>query len=279
MIQINKESVFLNGKKIGGHNPFFLIAGPCVMESYELLKQTAKELKKIADEKNIFLIYKSSYDKANRSSINSFRGPGISEGLKMLRDIKKEFNLPIITDVHSPEEIQKAAEVVDMLQIPAFLSRQTDLVIEAARSNLWVSIKKGQFIAPPDALKIVEKFHKSGSEKIIICERGYTFGYNNLIVDMRGLEFLRKENVHVVMDITHSTQLPGGGDVSGGEREMALPIARAAAAVGIDGIFLETHPNPPEAKSDATNQQYLKDIPKILDYIKKIDSIVKDIYA
>ncbi|MDH5720824.1 MAG: 3-deoxy-8-phosphooctulonate synthase [Spirochaetia bacterium] len=276
MVKLNKESDFIRETKIGGKNPVFLIAGPCVIESFELLTETASFLKKTAKEKNIFLIFKSSYDKANRSSIQSFRGFGIDEGLRMLADIKKEFDLPILTDVHLPEHVEKAAKVADILQIPAFLSRQTDLILEAAKTNLWVNIKKGQFMAPSDALKVVEKFHKTGSEKISICERGYTFGYNNLVVDMRGIDFLRSQNVHVVMDITHSTQLPGGGEVSGGEREMAQPLARAAAAVGVDGFFLEAHPNPPDAKSDATNQMYLKDVPETIDYIKAIDMLVKN---
>ena len=274
MIPLTPEVDFIQDKKIGGCNPFFLIAGPCVIESYELLKETATYLKKICEEKDIFLIFKSSYDKANRSSSDSYRGPGFKEGLKILKEIREEFNLPILTDIHQPQEAGLAAEVVDYLQIPAFLSRQTDLITEAAKTNKWVNIKKGQFIAPQDALHIVEKFHKVGSNKLTLCERGYTFGYNNLVVDMRGIELLRRENVHIIMDATHSTQLPGG-KTSGGQREMAYPLARAACAVGVDGFFMEVHPDPPKAKSDANNQLYLHSLPTFLDQLKAIDKVVK----
>lgn len=274
-IPITPERDFIKGK-MGGQLPFFLIAGPCVIESRELLHTVAPKVKALGEKYNITIIFKSSYDKANRSNINSFRGPGLKEGLKLLKEIKDTFDIPILTDVHLPQDVGPVAEVVDYLQIPAFLSRQSDLLAEAARTGRWTNVKKGQFMAPLDALQIVDKFAQVGSDKVTICERGYTFGYNNLVVDMRGIEQLRSHGVHVVLDATHATQLPGGGAVSGGWREMAFPLARAAAAVGVDGFFFEVHPNPPEAKSDATNQLYLDKLDKILDTLTSIDRLIKD---
>lgn len=273
-IPLTPEKEFFRGR-IGGHLPFFLIAGPCVIENRELLQTVAPKVKELGEKYDITVIFKSSYDKANRSNINSFRGPGLKEGLAMLREIKEQFNMPVLTDVHWPDEVGPTAEVVDYLQIPAFLSRQTDLLVEAARTGRWTNVKKGQFMAPMDALQIVDKFAQAGSDKVTICERGYTFGYNNLVVDMRGIEQLRREGVHVVLDATHATQLPGGGTVSGGQREMAFPLARAAAAVGIDGFFFEVHPNPPQAKSDATNQLYLDQLDGILRTLTQIDRLIK----
>ena len=275
MIPIVKERNFLSQKKIGGTHPFFLIAGPCVIESFDLLDIVAARLKSISEKLGFLLIFKSSFDKANRSSIDSFRGPGIDEGLNILAKIKKKYGIPLLTDIHLPEEIEKVAEVVDILQIPAFLCRQTDLILEASKTGRWLNIKKGQFIAPQDALRIVEKVHASGSNKVLICERGYSFGYNNLVVDMRGIEFLRKNGVPVVIDATHSTQLPGGGKESGGEREMAYPLARAAVSVGVEGVFMETHPNPPKAKSDASNQLYLNSLEALLSHLIKLDALTK----
>ncbi len=274
-IPLTPEKEFLRGR-IGGRLPFFLIAGPCVIENRELLQTVAAKVKELGEKYNITVIFKSSYDKANRSNIHSFRGPGLKEGLAMLREIKEQFQIPVLTDVHWPNEVEPAAEVVDYLQIPAFLSRQTDLLVEAARTGRWTNVKKGQFMAPLDALQIVDKFAQVGSDKVTICERGYTFGYNNLIVDMRGIEQLRREGVHVVLDATHATQLPGGGTVSGGQREMAFPLARAAAAVGVDGFFFEVHPNPPQAKSDATNQLYLDHLDGILRTLTQIDRLIKE---
>ena len=271
----NPEVEFIQNSKIGSNNPFFLIAGPCVIESESLLEKVAIELKKIEQELGILVIFKSSFDKANRSSHDSFRGPGLKEGLTALKKIKEKYKLPILTDIHLPSEVEAVAEVVDMMQIPAFLCRQTDLITEAAKSKKWVNIKKGQFIAPTDTIQIVEKFRSAGSEKITICERGYTFGYNNLVVDMRGLEQMRNEGIHVVMDATHSTQLPGGGKTTRGQREMAMPLARAAAAVGVDGFFAEVHPNPPGAKSDATNQLYLEGFYEFISNLLQIDQLVK----
>ncbi|AFM14609.1 3-deoxy-8-phosphooctulonate synthase [Turneriella parva] len=271
----NAEREFLAGSKIGGTNPPFFIAGPCVIESAGLLQTVAKEVRRVADAHQVTILFKSSFDKANRSSIDSFRGPGIREGLQMLKEAAAVHNLPTLTDIHSPEEAEIAAEYVDMLQIPAFLCRQTDLVVAAARTGKWTNIKKGQFVAPEDALQIADKFRKSGSDKVTLCERGYTFGYNNLVVDMRAFEIMRSAGLHVVFDATHSTQLPGGGKTSGGDRRMAFPLMRAAVAVGLDGIFAEIHPNPPEAKSDATNQLYLKDFENFVQTALKIDRLVK----
>lgn len=276
MVTLTAEREFIAGAKIGGKNKPFFIAGPCVIESEELLRTVAREIRKIADEQQILIILKSSFDKANRSSVDSFRGPGIHEGLAVLRKVADEFALPCLTDIHNPQEAEVAAEYVDMLQVPAFLCRQTDLITAAARTGKWTNIKKGQFVAPEDARQIAEKYQKSGSGKFTLCERGYTFGYNNLVVDMRSLEIMRSAGLHVVFDATHSTQLPGGGKVSGGDRRMAFPLARAATAVGLDGIFAEIHPNPPEAKSDATNQLYLADFARFVDTVLKIDRLVKE---
>ncbi len=275
MVAKTPERDFLAGHKIGGSNKPFFIAGPCVIESEELLRTVAKEIRRVADEQQVLIFFKSSFDKANRSSIDSFRGPGIREGLSLLKKVADEYKLPCLTDIHNPHDAEVAAEYVDMLQIPAFLCRQTDLVIAAAKTGKWTNIKKGQFVAPEDALQIADKYRKSGSDKVTLCERGYTFGYNNLVVDMRSFEIMRSAGLHVVFDATHSTQLPGGGKVSGGDRRMAFPLSRAAAATGLDGIFAEIHPNPPEAKSDATNQLYLADFARFVDNILKIDRLVK----
>lgn len=275
MIPSVNEFDFLENKKGGGQNPFFLIAGPCVIENDQLLEEVAQELKKLKEKLDLCILFKSSYDKANRSNIQSFRGPGIKQGLQSLQKIKDQFGLPVLTDIHSPEEAELAAEVCDMLQIPAFLSRQTDLLVTAAKTGRWLNIKKGQFMAPLDALQVVDKCRQAGNAKVTICERGYTFGYNNLVVDMRGIEQLRKEGIPVVLDATHATQLPGGGVQSGGQREMAFPLARAAAAVGIEGFFMETHPNPPKAKSDSTNQVFLKDFLNYIPQLLAIDELVK----
>lgn len=276
MVAANKEVSFLADHKIGGKNPPFFIAGPCVIENENLLQTVAKEVRRLSDKYNVLILFKSSFDKANRSSIDSFRGPGIREGLGLLKKVAAEFKLPTLTDIHNAEEAEIAAEYVDMLQIPAFLCRQTAIVVAAAKTGKWTNIKKGQFVAPEDALNIADKYRKSGSEKVTICERGYTFGYNNLVVDMRAFEIMRREGLHVVFDATHSTQLPGGGKTSGGDRRMAFPLMRAAAAVGLDGIFAEVHPNPPEAKSDATNQLYLADFESFLKTAIKIDRLVKE---
>ncbi|MBV6493692.1 MAG: 2-dehydro-3-deoxyphosphooctonate aldolase [Turneriella sp.] len=275
MIQKNSEVTFLKETKIGGDNQPFFIAGPCVIENENLLEAVAQEIRRLSDKYSVLILFKSSFDKANRSSIDSFRGPGIHEGLTLLKNAAAKYNLPTLTDIHSPNEAEVAARYVDMLQIPAFLCRQTDLLTAAAQTGKWTNIKKGQFVAPEDSLQIADKFRKSGSNRVTLCERGYTFGYNNLVVDMRSFEIMRREGLHVVFDATHSTQLPGGGKTSGGDRKMAFPLMRAACAVGLDGIFSEVHPNPPEAKSDATNQLYLKDYEEFLSTALKIDRLVK----
>ncbi|MCX7632369.1 MAG: 3-deoxy-8-phosphooctulonate synthase [Turneriella sp.] len=276
MVAASPEREFLRGFSIGGRNRPFFIAGPCVIESEELLRTVAAEVRRLANSTGALFVLKSSYDKANRTSFSSYRGPGLREGLAILRRVANEFALPCLTDIHHPEEAEIAAEYVDMLQIPAFLCRQTDLIVAAARTGKWTNIKKGQFVAPADAVRIAEKFQKAGSDRCLLCERGYTFGYNNLVVDMRAFEILRSSGLNVVFDATHSTQLPGGGEVSGGDRRMAFPLARAAAAAGVDGIFAEIHPNPPEAKSDATNQLYLSDFARFVENILKIDRVVKE---
>ncbi len=241
------------GVKFGGGAPLFLIAGPCVIESATHPAFMAKEIAAIAKGLGIPYIFKASYDKANRSSVGNFRGPGIEEGLEILHGVKQEFGLPILTDVHGLEDIHAAAEVVDVLQIPAFLSRQTDILVEAAQTGRVVNIKKGQFLAPWDMKNAVGKAASSGNRKICITERGASFGYNNLVSDFRGLPMMRKF-APVIFDATHSAQLPGGqGSCSGGDREMAEVLARCAVAAGVDGIFLEVHDNPDQAMCDGPN--------------------------
>ena len=260
---------------IGSGKPLALIAGPCVIESEELVFSTAKAIKLIARELNIPYIFKSSYKKANRTNINSFTGIGDDEALQILANVKKEFGIPVLTDVHSIEEITKAAEIVDILQIPAFLSRQTDLLIAAGKTGKIVNVKKGQFLAPDDMKHVAEKIASSGNNNIMLTERGSTFGYHNLVVDMRALIIMKEFGYPVVMDATHSVQLPGKGNISGGEPKFIKPLAKAAAAVGIDALFLEVHPNPKEALSDSESQLPLNDLKDLLIDIKAIDKIVK----
>ena len=260
---------------IGSGKPLALIAGPCVIESKELVFNTAKAIKLIAGELNIPFIFKSSYKKANRTNLNSFTGIGDDQALQILANVKKEFGIPVLTDVHSIEEITKAAEIVDILQIPAFLSRQTDLLIAAGKTGKIVNVKKGQFLAPDDMKHVAEKIASSGNNNIMLTERGSTFGYHNLVVDMRALIIMKEFGYPVVMDATHSVQLPGKGNISGGEPKFIKPLAKAAAAVGIDALFLEVHPNPKEALSDSESQLPLNDLKDLLIDIKAIDKIVK----
>ena len=267
--------VEVNNIKIGDANPFVLIAGPCVVENRKLIFETAEKIKKICDELSIPFIFKSSYKKANRTSINSFSGIGDDEALKILNDLKDEFALSILTDVHTNEEIRKASEVADILQIPAFLSRQTDLLVEAGKSGKVINIKKGQFLAPDDMKYAAGKVASTGNEKILLTERGTTFGYHNLVVDMRSLIIMSEFGYPVVMDATHSVQLPSKGNISGGEPKFIKPLARAAAAVGIDALFLEVHPDPPNALSDAASQLPLNELKELLIDVKSIDMIVK----
>jgi 2-dehydro-3-deoxyphosphooctonate aldolase (KDO 8-P synthase) len=261
---------------MGGGLPLVLIAGPCVIEDEDTTIEVARILKGLTEELKIPLIFKASYDKANRTSLNSFRGPGIEEGLKILQKVKEEFGIPVLSDVHRFEEIGEASSVLDVVQVPAFLCRQTDFIMEVARHASIVNIKKGQFLAPWDVSHILNKVTSAGNENVMITERGFSFGYNNLVADMRSLPMLRKTGYPVVFDATHSVQLPGGqGSESSGEREMALYLARAAAAVGIDGLFLEVHPDPDCARCDGPNSLDLNLVSELLVTIKEIDHIVK----
>lgn len=267
----------LCGFPVGDQAPLFLIAGPCVIESAELALEVAAEMKGITAELGIPYIFKASYDKANRSSQNSFRGLGLEEGLKILSEIREKLHVPVLTDVHSIDEIEPVSEVVDVLQTPAFLCRQTDFIKAVARSGRPVNIKKGQFLAPLDMKNVVEKARQaSGEENILVCERGASFGYNNLVSDMRSLVTLRLTGCPVVFDATHSVQLPGGqGDKSGGQREFVPALARAAVATGIDGLFMETHPRPDQALSDGPNAWPLERMKDLLKMLIGLDKIVK----
>ncbi|MEM9399023.1 MAG: 3-deoxy-8-phosphooctulonate synthase [Verrucomicrobiota bacterium] len=248
-----------------------LISGPCVLEDKTSALRIAKRLKKIADDLGFDLIFKASYDKANRTSVSSYRGPGLQEGLAILSEIKEKVEIPVLSDVHSVEEIAPAANVLDILQIPAFLCRQTDLILAAGRSGCAVNVKKGQFLSPNDINPIAKKLRKAGCKKYWITERGSTFGYNNLVVDMRGLVWMREQGHSVIFDATHSVQRPGGlGQATGGDGYLAPALARAAVATGVDGLFIETHPNPAESPSDGANMIPLAELPKVLRKIKAI---------
>jgi len=262
--------------EVGLEKPFFLIAGPCVVESIELARETAGQLQEITKQLQIPFIYKSSFDKANRSSVNSFRGLGIEKGLQILSQVKEEFNLPVLTDVHEDTPMQEVADVVDVFQTPAFLCRQTNFIQRVASCNIPVNIKKGQFLSPAEMKHVVNKAKEQGNENIMVCERGASFGYNNLVSDMRSLVIMRDTGCPVVFDATHSVQLPGGNDgSSGGQREFVPVLARAAIASGISGLFMETHPNPEAAKSDGPNSWPLAKIKVLLEQLKKIDHVVK----
>lgn len=256
--------------------PFFLIAGPCVIESEALVLDVAGQLKEITDALNIHFIFKSSFDKANRSSHESFRGPGIEKGLQILEKIKKQIGVPVLTDVHEDTPLQEVASVVDVLQTPAFLCRQTNFIQNVMRCGLPVNIKKGQFLAPWDMKQVVAKAKATGNDKVMVCERGVSFGYNNLVSDMRSLAIMRETNCPIVFDATHSVQLPGGqGTTSGGQREFVPVLARAAMAVGIAGLFMETHPDPDRALSDGPNNWPLSQMKELLVMLKRIDEVVK----
>ena len=262
--------------EVGLDQPFFLIAGPCAIESIELARETAGALQEITQQLQIPFIYKSSFDKANRSSIDSFRGLGIDKGLQILSQVKKEFNLPVLTDVHEDTPMQEVADVVDVFQTPAFLCRQTNFIQRVASCNLPVNIKKGQFLSPGEMKHVVTKAKAQGNENIMVCERGASFGYNNLVSDMRSLAIMRETGCPVVFDATHSVQLPGGNDgSSGGQREFVPVLARAAIASGVSGLFVETHPNPEVAKSDGPNSWPLNRIKILLEQLKEIDQVVK----
>jgi 2-dehydro-3-deoxyphosphooctonate aldolase (KDO 8-P synthase) len=272
----------LCGFEIGLHRPFFLIAGPCVVESEQLQMDTAGALKEITSALGIPFIFKSSYDKANRSSGTSFRGPGMERGLEILAKVKNDLRLPILTDVHTEADIAQVAQVVDVLQTPAFLCRQTDFIRAVAQSGRPVNIKKGQFLAPGDMKNVIDKARAAAKEKglpednFMACERGASFGYNNLVSDMRSLAIMRETGAPVVFDATHSVQLPGGqGTMSGGQREMVPVLARAAIAVGVAGVFMETHPDPAKALSDGPNAVPLKHMKALLETLLALDAVIK----
>ncbi|MFA7288743.1 MAG: 3-deoxy-8-phosphooctulonate synthase [Melioribacteraceae bacterium] len=266
----------INDIKIGGGNPFVLIAGPCVIESEELIFNTASKIKEITTRLGIPFIFKSSYKKANRTSVTSFTGLGDREALEILASAKKKFGIPIVTDIHTEPEAEMAAEYVDILQIPAFLCRQTELLVAAGGTGKIVNIKKGQFLAPEDMVHAVDKVLSTGNEKIILTERGTTFGYHNLVVDMRSLVIMREFGYPVVMDATHAVQQPSVGAISGGQPRFIKTYARAAASVGIDALFLEVHPDPKKALSDAESQLKLDQLEDLLITVKKIDDMVKN---
>jgi len=270
------REIVVGNLRLGGGNPLFLIAGPCVIESESHAMMMAERVAKTAADAGIPYIFKASYDKANRSSISSFRGPGLREGLRILAKIKKELQVPILTDIHEAAQAEAAAEVADVLQIPAFLARQTDLLLAAAKTGRVINIKKGQFLSPWDMGNVVEKVASSGNHNVILTERGASFGYNNLVVDMRTFPILKRFGYPVVYDVTHSVQLPGGqGNASGGQPEFIEPLARAGVAAGVDGIFLETHDNPQAALSDGANALPLWQLSQLLSRLKELSAMVR----
>lgn len=271
------KTVTVQSVKIGGGNPLTLFAGPCVVENRDMILSTAEKVKAISEKIGIPVIFKSSYKKANRTSMTGFVTIGIDEALKILDEVKQTFGMPIITDIHTAEEVSAAAQVADILQIPAFLCRQTDLLLAAGKSGRAVNIKKGQFLAPDDMKYPVDKVASTGNTDILVCERGTTFGYHNLIVDMRGLVMMKKLGYPVVLDATHSVQLPSGENgKSGGQPEFIFPLSRAGAAVGIDALFVETHPDPSKAFSDAASQLPLTQLEDLLKQVTAIDKTVKE---
>ncbi len=266
--------------KIGAGNPLVLIAGPCVVENRDMIFYTAEKIKLLCEKYHTPVIFKSSYKKANRTSMSGFVSIGMDEALKILDDVKKAFDLPILTDIHTAEEVKSAAQVADVLQIPAFLCRQTDILIAAGKTGKAVNIKKGQFLAPDDMKHPIEKVASTKNENILVTERGTTFGYHNLVVDMRGLVMMKKFGYPVVLDATHSVQLPSGENgKSGGQPEFIFPLSRAGVAVGIDALFVETHPEPAKALSDAASQLPLSQLESLLKQVVAIDKIMKDVTA
>lgn len=261
---------------VGDEAPLFFIAGPCVIETETLILDTASELKKIGDELGVPVIFKSSFDKANRSSIDSYRGPGIEEGLRILQRVKDELGMPVLTDVHEDTPLNEVASVVDVLQTPAFLSRQTNFIVNVCSQGVPVNIKKGQFLAPLDMLQVANKAKSTGNQQVMVCERGASFGYNNLVSDMRSLSLMRQTGCPVVYDATHSVQMPGGlGNASGGQREMVPVLARAAVAAGVSGVFMECHPDPAKAMSDGPNSWPLSKVKALMQQLMDIDTVVK----
>ena len=261
--------------RVGDGQPLLILSGPCVIEGENLCLEIAKALMANCNDSKANYVFKGSFDKANRTSVDAFRGLGLVEGLKILKAVKEKYSVPIITDIHEIHQVEPVAEVADILQIPAFLCRQTDLLLAAGQSGRVVNIKKGQFMAPQDMEHAIEKILSTGNSRILITERGFSFGYNNLVVDMRSLVILRAFGFPVIFDATHSVQLPGGqGKASGGQREFIVPLSRAAVAVGIDGLFLETHPNPSLAKSDGANSVPLQEIGQVISKSVKIHGLV-----
>lgn len=270
------REIALGSLRLGGGNPLFLIAGPCVIESEAHALKMAERVTKITGDAGIPYIFKASYDKANRSSLKAFRGPGLKEGLRILGKIKKELKLPILTDIHDVSQVEAAAEVCDVLQIPAFLARQTDLLIGAGKTGRIINIKKGQFLSPWDMGNVAEKVASTGNAKILLTERGTSFGYQNLVVDMRSFPVMQRTGYPVVFDVTHSVQLPGGqGYASGGQPQFIEPLARAGVAAGVDGIFLETHDNPAAALSDGPNALPLAQLSALLMRLKGLSAVVR----
>lgn len=273
---IKTKEISLGKIKIGGVNPLILIAGPCVIESEGLTFEIAKTIKKITQELDIPFIFKSSFDKGNRTSLSSFRGPGIDKGLKILARIKQQLNIPIISDVHCRTHLKKAAKVLDVIQIPAFLSRQTDLIVGAAKTKRMINVKKGQFLAPQDMKNVIKKIESCGNKKIMITERGASFGYNNLVSDLRSLSIIQKLGYPVIYDATHSVQSPGGrGTSSGGNREFVTGLSRAAVAFGCNGLFLEVHKNPNRALCDGPNSINFSTLKRLLAQVKYIENITR----
>jgi 2-dehydro-3-deoxyphosphooctonate aldolase (KDO 8-P synthase) len=270
------REIALGSLRLGAGNPLFLIAGPCVIESEVHARVMAEKVAKIAADADVPYIFKASYDKANRSSLKAFRGPGLKEGLRILKEIKKELKIPVLTDIHDVSQVKPAAEVCDVLQIPAFLARQTDLLIAAGETGRIINIKKGQFLSPWDMDNVAEKVESTGNKKIILTERGTSFGYQNLVVDMRSFPVMQRTGYPVVFDVTHSVQLPGAqGVASGGQPQFIEPLARAAVAAGVDGIFLETHDNPAAARSDGPNALPLAHLKALLLKLKGLNSVVR----
>jgi 2-dehydro-3-deoxyphosphooctonate aldolase (KDO 8-P synthase) len=270
------REIHIANTKLGGENPLFIIAGPCVIESEDIVFSTAKRLKEISRAIGLPILFKSSYDKANRTSLSSFRGPGLEKGLEILSHVKSKFDIPVISDIHSIEQIKPASEVLDVLQIPAFLCRQTDLILTASQTGKPVNVKKGQFLAPSDMKNIIEKFISTGNQNVFITERGTSFGYNNLVVDFRSIPIMRSFGYPVIFDVTHSLQRPGGqGSCSGGQREFAEPLAKAAVAIGADGLFMEVHPDPEKALCDGPNMIRLDDVEGLLTKLKAVNALIK----
>lgn len=275
-VQAIRPVPIVAGMCIGGKASIVLIAGPCAIESQQHALETAQALKEVATAAGISLIYKSSFDKANRTSLDSYRGPGLRHGLAILQQVRQEIGVPVLSDVHEVEQVSVAAEVLDVLQIPAFLCRQTDLLLAAGRTGKPVNVKKGQFLAPWDMQQVAQKIASTGNRHLLLTERGVSFGYNNLVADMRSLAIMRTFGYPVIFDATHSVQLPGGaGTVSSGQRQFVPALTRAAVGVGIDGLFMEVHPDPDRAPSDGPNMLKLADLPSLLQQVQAIDAIVR----